>query len=299
VASADSRLKFANNILHIYEQYNLDGIDIDWEYPGQAGSDGNSIDVQHDTTNFLTFLQLLRQTLPSNAKITAATPSQPWVGPDGKPLKDMSGFAEVLDWILIMNYDVWGSSSTPGPNAPLSDKCGSSTQPGASADAAVKTWTTAGFPVEKITLGLPSYGYLSRSDVSKLHNRSKNKKVSASSAAFEVQDGAGNTDSGQVSFRSLVKQGALIQNAPGFGGTMFKGAHGFERLWDDCSSTPFLRSEEAHQVITYDDPESLSLKATFAAKAGLKGFNMFDVDGDTDYWHLIDAARSAFFHDSD
>lgn len=55
---------------------------------------------------------------------------------------------------------------------------------------------------------------------------------------------------------------------------------------------PFLRSPAASQVITYDDPESLQLKAQFAKEAGIKGVNMFDVHGDTASWELIDAVRS-------
>jgi chitinase len=40
--------------------------------------------------------------------LTAATSSLPWNGPDGQPLTDVSGFAKVLDYVAIMNYDIWG-----------------------------------------------------------------------------------------------------------------------------------------------------------------------------------------------
>jgi chitinase len=65
--------------------------------------------------------------------------------------------------LFDQNYDVWGSSSTPGPNAPLGNLCGTSTQPQASAQAAVAQWSAAGFPKNKILLGLPLYGYVSKS----------------------------------------------------------------------------------------------------------------------------------------
>jgi chitinase len=285
---------FANSILEAYEHFHLDGIDIDWEYPGQPGNDANVIDVQHDTANFLLFLQLLRTVLPPTAKITAATLTQPWVGPDGMPLKDMTAFAQVLDWILIMNYDVWGSSATPGANAPLSDACGNATQSNAGAHASVHSWTTAGFPANQITLGLPSYGYLSRSSAHRLHNRrAKGVHAMDASGTLSVKNDNGGSDNGQIQFRDLVRQGALVRSTSGASDSKFVGAHGFERLWDECSSTPFLRSENAGQIITYDDPESLGLKADFARQAGLKGVNMFDVHGDTDNWDLIDAARTS------
>ncbi|KAG8986506.1 hypothetical protein FRB90_003969 [Tulasnella sp. 427] len=176
-----------------------------------------------------------------------------------------------------MNYDVWGSSSTPGPNAPLADGCHNSSQPLANAVAAVKSWTDAGMPASKLTLGLPAYGYISKSTATRLTGRS--------SVIIKNEDG-GTTD-GQVQFNSLISQGAL-QKKNG----MYAGSGGFTRYWDSCSSTPFLRSAAAGQVITYDDPVSLKLKAQFALEAGIKGVNMFDIHGDTSSWELIDSVRT-------
>jgi chitinase len=93
--------------LAVYDEFGIDGIDIDWEYPGQVGASGNSV-TRNDSANFLSFLRLLRTTLPAGAKMTAATQSQPFAGPDGNPMTDVYAFAVVLDWILLMNYDVWG-----------------------------------------------------------------------------------------------------------------------------------------------------------------------------------------------
>jgi chitinase len=262
------------------------GIDIDYEYPGQPGASGNTVDVTHDTTDFLSFLQLLRTVLPPGAVITAAALDQPWTGPDGKPLADVSAFGAALDWFTLMNYDVWGSSADPGPNAPLADSCGNSRQPGASAAAAVRAWTAAGVPSSKLVLGLPSYGYLQRSANTVLHDRR--------SGMLVLTNADGGSDSGQLQFRTLVAAGALEH----FGATAvpqaFMGAQGFERMWDACSSTPFLRSATAGQVVTYDDPTSIGLKAAFAAQQNLRGVNLFDVHGDTDEWDLTDAARQAF-----
>lgn len=58
---------------------------------------------------------------------------------------------------------MFGSSSTPGPNAPLADGCHSSAQPQATAEAAIRQWTAAKWPKDKILLGLPLYGYVSHS----------------------------------------------------------------------------------------------------------------------------------------
>ena len=62
--------------------------------------------------NFLLFLQELRAALPPATRITAAADVQPWVDAGGRPMVDASGFADVLDWIMIMNYDTWGCKSS-------------------------------------------------------------------------------------------------------------------------------------------------------------------------------------------
>ena len=80
-------------------------------------------------------------------------------------------------------------------------------------------------------------------------------------------------------------------HAHAFAAASFDGAGGFTRHWDVCSSTPFLRSEFAEQIITFDDPQSLGLKAAWAKEAGILGVNIFDVHGDTDDWDLVDSLR--------
>ncbi|KAI0052983.1 glycoside hydrolase family 18 protein [Auriscalpium vulgare] len=294
VANDQNRHTFVTNIVALYNQFGIDGIDIDWEYPGQPGNTGNVVSPA-DTANYFSFLTLLRASLPPAAKITAAVQTVPFADANGNPLTDASQFASVLDWVLLMNYDVWGSSSAPGPNAPLSNACHNSTQPTASADAAVRAWTAAGFPRSKLVLGVPSYGYVQRSGATRLRQRQAPDDSDAqapsddSTRAVTVLSDEGTADSGQVQFRDLVRQGALcaVAGAPG----AYAGCGGFTRVWDACSSTPFLRSPAAGQVVTYDDAQSLGAKAQFVRANGVLGVNMFDVHGDTDRWDLVDALR--------
>ncbi|KAG9120722.1 hypothetical protein FRC07_003663 [Ceratobasidium sp. 392] len=302
VSTDPNRREFVKNIVDMYHKFNLDGIDIDWEYPGTQGAGNNKVSPS-DSAHFLTFLQLLRAQLPDSAKITAATQVTPFIGSDGEPLKDVSAFAKVLDWILIMNYDVWGASSSPGPNAPLRDGCHNSSQPDASASASIAAWIQAGLPADQITLGLPSYGYVQSSSASRLvqrSTRSARKEDSSEEEEQEDDQGAGTTgmvrvkgegegdDGGQVQFKQLISEGAIKLTDDGD----YVGAGGFSRMWDICSSTPYLVSKAAHQVVTYDDPQSLGMKAAFARGAGLRGVNMFDVHGDTGDWTLTDAIRA-------
>lgn len=106
-ANDTSRQTFATNVAAAYSSFNLDGIDIDWEYPGRQGAGSNGVSPA-DSANLLAFLQLLRATLPSSARITAAVADTPFTGPDGQPMNNVSAYAQVLDWVLLMNYDTWG-----------------------------------------------------------------------------------------------------------------------------------------------------------------------------------------------
>lgn len=90
----------------MFNTFNLDGIDIDWEYPGHAGAEGNLFDPK-DSANFYLFLQTLRTLLPPDARITAAAQTVPFVDSSGQPATDIHRFSNVLDWVLLMNYDIW------------------------------------------------------------------------------------------------------------------------------------------------------------------------------------------------
>ncbi|WVN86481.1 uncharacterized protein L203_101645 [Cryptococcus depauperatus CBS 7841] len=294
VANDSVRLTFVSNILDMYNQYHLDGIDIDWEYPGTLGAEGNIVSG-NDSANYLIFLQDLRATLPEGAIITTAAQVWPFADSNGSPMSDVTEFSKVLDWILIMNYDVWGSSSSPGPNAPLSDGCSNATQPLVNAYAAVSSWTSAGMPANQITLGVPAYGYLQQSNATSLLQRrhlpvrSHRRAFRSKRADVNVVNASGGTTDGQVMWHSLIDQGVLTLQDEGY-----TGAGGFTRYWDECSSTPWLKSESSGQIITYDDPQSMNLKGQLAAQAGLRGCNIFSIDGDyTGYsWPLTDAVRS-------
>lgn len=178
------------------------------------------------------------------------------------------------------------ASDMPGSNSPLSDGCHNITNPTGNAVAAFDTWTAAGFPASQLVLGVPSYGYVSRSNATNLYERDYTDQP------IEVHNSdSGSTNFGQVQFRDLINQGILIRNSSASLPSPYIASGGFTRFWDKCSSTPFLRSPYVHQVITYDDPESIGMKAEFARRVGMLGVNMFDVHGDSLRWDLTDSAR--------
>ncbi|KAI0638625.1 glycoside hydrolase family 18 protein [Trametes polyzona] len=180
MSSAANRSTFVNACVSAVNTYKLDGIDIDWEYPGESGA-GNP-HSSSDSANLLSFFTSLRSALGSSKIISAAVTQLPWVGSNGQPLSNVSAYAAQMTYANIMNYDVFGASSSPGPNAPLGNLCGNSQLPQYSAQAALSQWTKAGFPAPKLVLGLPLYGYVSQSTKTTL------KHIARPPAGFKVEE---------------------------------------------------------------------------------------------------------------
>lgn len=169
-----------------------------------------------------------------------------------------------------------------------------------------------------MVLGIPSYGYLYSTTATRLRTRRQqqlpatmatfNTSTTSSAQSTPASDTIGSVSqpinvtlvdpdgSGQIQFRDLVHQGALLRSPNSDGNATLPGFNpsgGFTRYWDDCSSTPYLRSEAARQLVAYDDPQSLLFKALFAKRMGMRGVNLFDVHGDTDDHVLIRAVTQA------
>ncbi|EAU81461.1 endochitinase [Coprinopsis cinerea okayama7 len=284
VSTPERRTAFVKAVVDLATQYNLDGIDFDWEFPNKQGIGCNHIS-NADSANFLAFLQELRQD-PTGGKLmlTAAVGLLPFVGSDGQPMSDVSGFAEVFDFIAIMAYDVWGAwSPTVGPNAPLQDSCAANGV--GSVASSVAAWTGAGFPANKLVLGVPAYGrsyYVdpanalsAAGELTPYAQFDKSKQPLGEGETGEQtvdQCGVASGPSGLFNFAGLVDAGYLNPD-----GTA---AEGMVYLCDQCSETPFVYQKDTGTMITYDDAESTAAKGNFIAEQGLKGFAIWHGIGD-------------------
>ncbi|TFK36118.1 glycoside hydrolase superfamily [Crucibulum laeve] len=303
-SNSGNRTKFVNSLVNAVNTYGLDGIDIDWEYPNSPGA-GNPFNSA-DSANLLSLIKSLRAALGCSKIISAAVPHLPWLGSNGQPLTDVSAYAAQMDFVNIMNYDVWGASANPGPNAPLGNLCGTSKQPQASAQAALKQWTTAKFPASKLLLGLPLYGYVSQStktaltgslmpseemlllqkenvptedgetDVQFLNGAHSRPKHASREAEFAAVANLSSWWGQQIPFSEIVRSGALVKRADGNYGQ----GGGFTMGWDNCSDTPFLFNVSQQTVVTYDDTWSLADKAKFAKSSGMAGCFTWSLDQD-------------------
>lgn len=131
--TAANRAAFVSKISAYVDLYNLDGVDVDLEGPAING----------DYDGFITALAASMHDNNRGKLLTAALKHD--YGGD----KVQNATLPKFDFINIMAYDATGSwDATPGQHSSMSY-----------AQTSLNYWTGKGQPKNKITLGLPFYGY--------------------------------------------------------------------------------------------------------------------------------------------
>ena len=156
-ASAEKRRRFAHSCNEMVRVYGIDGIDIDWEYPGFITNKGSA----DDKYNFTHLLQAVRDSLDAlefqrgrHLSLSAAF----GVAPTRMAEIEWAKVVHLLDHINLMTYDFYGNSfATTNHNAPLySPEKGLN---GYDTHSAVRhLMERYGVPSWKINIGLAFYG---------------------------------------------------------------------------------------------------------------------------------------------
>ncbi|MCC7117080.1 MAG: hypothetical protein IT310_01030 [Anaerolineales bacterium] len=123
-AAPETRTAFVQNLVAVVNQYQLDGVDMDWEYP----------DPGQSSQNFLALMKELRAALPDKL-ISVATISYG----DETGLGIPNEAFDLVDYVNVMTYDgqIHGSLTE--------------------FEEGLKYWTARGVPIKKINIGAPFY----------------------------------------------------------------------------------------------------------------------------------------------
>ncbi len=125
-ALPEARRRFVQAVVELVKQYDLDGADVDWEYPEARTPSAD---------DFTALMHELRDQLPAHKLLTAAVA----VGVNADGIQ--SDVFDVVDFLNIMAYD------GPGQNHSSYEF----------ADEALKYWRQRGLPPDKTVLGVPFY----------------------------------------------------------------------------------------------------------------------------------------------
>jgi chitinase len=249
-----SRAAFANSAVELVRKYSLDGVDIDWEYPGQ-GVAGIKYRAE-DRQNFTLLLKALRE------KLNAASAAQGRTGGDRYTLSiasadreyfdhtEMDKLQVYLDWINVMAYDFFNSlTPTTGHHAGLYGAA-SASPTDRDADASIKQHLAAGIPAEKLVLGVAFYG----------RGFTGVKPVdSGLNQPYERFEAA--HDYSELADKLIGKQG-------------------FVRHWDDRAKAPYLWNGTSRTFISYDDAQSIGIKAQYVKAHHLGGMMFWELSED-------------------
>ena len=157
VAKSDEyRKAFAQDCLEFIEKWGIDGIDIDWEFPGLSWS-GAASDPAVDVQNHILLMKQLRETLGSRYLLTyAGYVMDKRAVTGGYRYIDVKAVDQYVDFVNIMTYDM---DAAPKHHSALSDS-----RAYWDCTRAVSAYRNAGVEYNKMVLGIPFYGRHSYSE---------------------------------------------------------------------------------------------------------------------------------------
>lgn len=139
------RALFCQSCAEHIRNYNLDGIDIDWEYPTAGPSENGK--HPDDTKNFNILLKELREAIGNTKIISYASSSS-------ADYVDWKTAMLYLDYVNVMTYDM---GDPPYHNAPL--YYSSAITRKRSADQSITLHKSKGVPFDRQVMGVPFYGH--------------------------------------------------------------------------------------------------------------------------------------------
>lgn len=246
-----SRQIFANSAIDFMLKHKIDGIDLDWEYPGQRGDD--NVFRAIDKENFTSILKLLRKKLDSMTTkdnkylLTIATgANQSYL--DHTNMKEAHKY---LDFINIMTYDFYtGSSKIAGHHANLNISKYADKERARSATLSVQQHIDAGIPVSKIVLGIPFYGRWWKGVNPK--NNGLYQKANGKTGSYSYK---------------VISDSLNVNDV-------------YKSYWDSSAKAPFIWRKKDSLFITYENERSIKIKTDYVKKNKLAGIMFWQINGD-------------------
>jgi chitinase len=277
--TAESRAKFIQSTKAFVEEYQIDGIDMDWEYPGISGAGTKA--RPEDTQNFTQLMKGLREMLDTFDQPKILTfASAGW-----ERYYDFVEVGEVMkyaDYMNVMTYDqVSGESIYTGHHTPLGHVSGAEIA-GTPFQAHLDSLYKAGESpdndprsVEKIVNFLIQKGV-------------KPEKIIIGAAFYgRVWKGVPPTNQGLYQKSRDIHIGWLAYHQIR---DQYERDSSFQRFWDEKAKAPYMYHNVDSLMVSYDDTVSVALKARFAIENKLGGIMFWELGNDTkESGSLLDA----------
>lgn len=269
----ETRQKFVESVVRFIKEYKLDGLDIDWEYPGMPGI-GNPY-IPEDKENFTSLMRELREAMDS-------------IGKDQVLTFAVAGWEEFfnhveLDKVMpsvtymnVMSYDLAGGDDSytshhtnlgwvkmadleGNPAAEKIREEGDSTKP-YSAEKIISYCMGKGVNPGQIVIGGGFFG------------KAWKGVPPANNGLYQLNRGPWRERNSYATIREKRED-----------------KNGFVRHWDPIAKAPFLYNATDSVFISYEDTVSIRLKTEYAIKTGLGGIMFWSLNSDTPKDGLVDA----------
>lgn len=274
--TADSRAAFAHSCIQQYVvQQGFEGIDLDWEFPVHGGLNKSRPQDRDDAT---ALAQELRRQLDTQGQqdhrhyyLTAATPAGTWQQGGAYSVSDsydLAALAASVDWLNVMTYDMNNVfSPVTGFNTPLhADPRDPTPNPQRKFDnleGAIQYFESHSVAADKIMLGVAFYG------------RGFTGVSPAGAGLYSAYKGGYD----ETAWKDICAK--------------FLTDRDWEQHRSDTAGAPWLYNSKKQVFFSYDDPESMALKADFARQQHLRGVMIWVLGEDDPQDSLLHALTSS------
>ena len=240
----------ASAVQFLREHPAFDGIDIDWEHPGDNGAaNGVPLGSPADGQGYAGLMQDLRRAFD----VLSAETGRPYLVTtavnSSRAIVKRINFRQAaasLDLVFMMTYDFFGPwTATAGNHTALRSSAQDADD---SLESSVANLLAAGVPASKLVAGVAMYG----------RGFTGVSKPAANAARSGVYAGAdGSAVYREIAARYLGPKGA--------------GINGYRALYDAQTESWSLWHAKNRLWMGYDDPRAILKKGQYAVKAGLAG----------------------------
>ena len=248
------REKFAQGLVDVVQQYNFDGIDLDWEFPGVDTGRSDAVDSVNYTKLFASLrskLDALQVEGGSNYLLTSAVPGTSW----GTNHYDFTGLNTYLDYVNLMSYDLNNTEKTTHVS-PLYTSSNDNGY-GFSVDYGVKRFVSLGLAKEKIIVGCATYGKLYK--LSSAQSTTVTYPALGKSAKLtNLSNIVGSFASGTIYYYGIMQ----LKNSGRY-------VEYVEKLPSGGIVGTYLYSASDNMFVTYESAEMFAAKYSYAKAHGL------------------------------